>query len=44
VDGVRLPFIVRVSAIDTFFSRTQTVTEVKHGVPVEDTIFDMPKQ
>lgn len=42
VDGVKLPFVVRVSAIDTFSSRTQTITEVKHGVPVEDTIFDMP--
>ena len=42
VDGVKLPFVVRISAIDTFFSRTQTVTEVKHGVPVEDTLFDMP--
>ena len=42
VDGVKLPFVVRVSSIDTFFSRTQTITEVKHGVPVEDTIFDMP--
>lgn len=42
VDGVKLPFVVRVSAIDTFFSRTQTVTEVKHGVPVEDTLFNMP--
>jgi hypothetical protein len=44
VDGVKLPFVVRVSAIDTFNSRTQTITEVKHGVPVEDTVFDMPKQ
>jgi hypothetical protein len=42
VDGVKLPFVVRVSAIDTFNSRTQTITEVKHGVPVEDKIFDMP--
>lgn len=44
VDGVKLPFVVRISAIDTFNSRTQTITEVKHGLPVEDTIFDMPKQ
>jgi hypothetical protein len=42
VDGVKLPFVVRVSAIDTFNSRTQTITEVRHGVPVEDTIFNMP--
>jgi photosynthetic reaction center cytochrome c subunit len=43
VDGVKLPFVIRVSAVDTFNSRTQTITEVKHGVPVQDTIFDMPK-
>ncbi|MFL6256716.1 MAG: c-type cytochrome [Pyrinomonadaceae bacterium] len=42
VDGVKLPFVVRVSTIDTFNSRTQTITEVKHGVPVEDSIFNMP--
>jgi hypothetical protein len=44
VDGVKLPFVVRISAIDTYYSRTQTITEVKPGVPVEDTLFDMPKQ
>lgn len=42
VDGVKLPFVVRVSAIDTFNSRTQTITEVRHGLPVEDKLFDMP--
>jgi hypothetical protein len=44
VDGVKLPFVVRISAIDTFNSRTQTITEVKHGLPVEDALFNMPKQ
>ena len=44
VDGVKLPFLVRVSNIDTFYSYTRRITEVKHGLPVEDTIFDMPKQ
>ena len=44
VNGIKLPFLVRVSAIDTFDSRTQNITEVKHGVPVEDKLFDMPKQ
>ncbi|MET0649235.1 MAG: c-type cytochrome [Pyrinomonadaceae bacterium] len=44
VEGVKVPFRIRVSNIDTFFSRTQTITEVKPGVPVEDAIFDMPKQ
>jgi hypothetical protein len=42
VDGVKIPFTVRISAIDTFNSQTRTLTEVKHGVPVEDTIFNMP--
>jgi hypothetical protein len=42
VDGAKIPFVVRVSAIDTFNSYTRTITEVKHGQPVEDKIFDMP--
>jgi hypothetical protein len=42
VDGAKLPFVVRVSSIDTFNSYTRTLTEVKHGVPVEDRLFDMP--
>ena len=42
VDGVKMPFTVRVSAIDTFNSYTRTVTEVRHGLAVEDTIFNMP--
>lgn len=42
VDGAKVPFVVRVSSIDTFNSYTRTVTEVRHGVPVEDKLFDMP--
>jgi hypothetical protein len=42
VDGVKIPFTVRTSAIDTFNSQTRTVAEVKHGQPVEDKIFVMP--
>lgn len=42
VDGVKLPFVVRLSAIDTFNSYTRKLTEVRHGVPVEDGIFEMP--
>ncbi|MDT5156347.1 MAG: photosynthetic reaction center cytochrome c subunit [Acidobacteriota bacterium] len=42
VDGVKLPFLVRVSTIDTYNSFTRTITEVKHNVPVEDKRFDMP--
>ena len=43
VSGVRVPFTIRISAIDTFDSRTQNIAEVKHGVPVEDAIFEIPK-
>ena len=42
VDGVKIPFLVRVSNIDTFNSYTRAITEVRRGVPVEDKIFDMP--
>ena len=42
VGGAKVPFVVRVSAIDTFNSYTRTFTEVKHGVPVEDSLFEMP--
>jgi hypothetical protein len=42
VDGVKLPFLVRLSNIDTYNSYTRIITEVRHGVPVEDKIFDMP--
>jgi hypothetical protein len=42
VDGAKIPFVIRVSAIDTFNSFTRTITEVRHGLPVEDKIFDMP--
>lgn len=42
VDGAKIPFVVRVSNIDTFNSYTRNITEVRHGVPVEDKIFVMP--
>ena len=42
VDGVKLPFLVCTSSIDTFFSQTRTVTDVRHGVAVEDKLFEMP--
>jgi hypothetical protein len=42
VDGVKIPFVVRRSTIDTYDSYTRTITDVKHGVPVEDKVFDMP--
>lgn len=43
VDGVRVPFTIRYSAIDTFNSWTRTFTEIKRNAVVEDTLFAPPK-
>jgi hypothetical protein len=43
VDGVKLPFIIRISNIDTYFSLTRKLTEIKHNVAVEDAQFNMPQ-
>jgi photosynthetic reaction center cytochrome c subunit len=42
VDGVKLPFIIRSSAIDTYDSWTRTFTEIKRNVPVDDSMFAQP--
>jgi hypothetical protein len=42
VDGAKLPFVMRVSGIDTFNSYTRNITEVRHNVPVEDKQFETP--
>lgn len=42
VDGVKLPFIIRLSNVDTFFSSTRRITEIKHNIPLDDAIFNMP--
>jgi hypothetical protein len=42
VDGVKVPFTIRVSNIDTFFSSTRKFTEIKHNAPVDETRFQMP--
>lgn len=42
VDGVKLPFVIRYSAIDTFDSWTRTFTEIKRDVPVSESIFLAP--
>jgi hypothetical protein len=42
VDGVRLPFTVRVSYVDPFIGWTRKVAEVKHNVPLEDSKFAKP--
>ncbi|HJR07981.1 MAG TPA: c-type cytochrome [Pyrinomonadaceae bacterium] len=42
VNGVKLPFTIRVSEIDTFFSSTRKFAEIKQNVPVDDAQFQMP--
>lgn len=42
VDGLKIPFVTRVSNIDTFNSYTRNITEFRHGVAVQDKLFDMP--
>ena len=39
VDGVKLPFIIRKSAIDTYDSWTRTFAEIKRNVAVDDALF-----
>lgn len=43
VDGVKLPFIIRSSAIDTYDSWTRTFTEIKRNVPVDEKTFGKPE-
>ena len=42
VDGVKVPFTIRYSAIDTYNSWTRTFTEIKRNAEVEETLFAMP--
>ncbi len=42
VDGMKLPFTIRISAIDPFFSSTRKFTEIKLNVPVDDSKFNKP--
>ena len=42
VEGVKLPFIIRRSAIDTYDSWTRTFTEIKRNVAVDDKVFSQP--
>jgi hypothetical protein len=42
VDGLKIPFVTRVSNIDTFYSYTRTITEIRHGIAVQDKLFEMP--
>lgn len=42
VDGVKLPFIIRRSAIDTYDSWTRTFADIKRNVAVDDALFAPP--
>jgi len=42
VEGVKIPFTVRVSSVVPVNNQTRAVTEVKPGVPVDDALFVMP--
>jgi hypothetical protein len=43
VDGVKVPFTIRVTALDNFFSATRKFTEIKHNAAVDDAKFAQPK-
>ena len=43
VEGVKLPFTIRSSGIDTYDSWTRTFTEIKRNVPVDGKLFAKPE-
>ena len=43
VDGVKLPFLVRVAAVEPGFISTRKYTEIKLNAPVDDSKFKMPE-
>jgi len=42
VDGMKLPFTIRITSIDSFFSSTRKFTEIKLNVPVDEMKFNKP--
>ena len=42
VDGMKVPFTIRITAIDPFWSSTRRFTEIKLNVPVDETKFNKP--
>lgn len=42
VDGVKIPFVIRYSAIDTFDSWTRTFTEIKRNATLSESTFATP--
>jgi hypothetical protein len=44
VDGLKLPFSMKITSIDSFFNATRTLTEIKLNVPVDETKFNKPPE
>ena len=42
VDGMKVPFTIRITAIDSFWSSTRKFTEIKLNVPVDENKFNKP--
>ena len=42
VDGLKMPFTIRISAVDSVYSSTRKLTEIKLNVPVDETRFHKP--
>lgn len=42
VDGMKMPFTIRVSAVDPFYSITRKFTEIKLNVPIDEKRFNKP--
>ncbi|HKE57286.1 MAG TPA: c-type cytochrome [Pyrinomonadaceae bacterium] len=42
VEGMKLPFTIRVSAVDPFYSITRKFTEIKLNVPIDEKKFNKP--
>lgn len=42
VDGMKMPFTIRVSAVDPFYSITRKFTEIKLNAPVDEKRFNKP--
>jgi hypothetical protein len=42
VDGMKVPFTIRTTSIDSFYNSTRKFTEIKLNVPVDETKFNKP--
>lgn len=42
VDGMKVPFTIRVTSVDSYWSSTRKFTEIKLNVPVDESKFNQP--